>query len=83
MDSLKDKYHLPENRELLSIFYKECPPNNIIKPPTIRMSLTEDINKKDVVYLMNTDQKTIGSYPDEWIHIYTGGSAFKGIMNAG
>ena len=32
---------------------------------------------------MLTAQKTIDSYPEEWIHIYTGGSAFKGIMNAG
>ena len=42
------------------------------------MSLIEDINKENVVYLMNTAQKTIDSY-----HIYTDGSAFKGIMNAG
>ena len=32
---------------------------------------------------MNTAQKTIDSYPDEWIHIYNDESAFKGIMNAG
>ena len=84
-DSLKDKYHLPDNREPLSIFDQEHPPNIILKPPTIRTSLFEDINKKDsdVVYLMNTAQKTIDSYPDEWIHVYTDGSAFKGIMNAG
>ena len=28
-------------------------------------------------------QETIDSYPDEWIHLYTDGSAFKGTMNAG
>ena len=42
--------------------------------PTIRTTLLEDINKKDtdVVYLMNTVQKTIDSYPDEWISILMG-----------
>ena len=32
---------------------------------------------------MTTAQRTIDTYPDEWIHIYTDGSAFKGTMNAG
>ena len=32
---------------------------------------------------MNTAKKTIVIYPEEWIHVYTDGSAFKGIMNAG
>ena len=31
---------------------------------------------------MNTAQKTIDSYTDEWIHIYIDRSVFKGIMNA-
>ena len=78
-------WYLPDNRELLFILLnKEHPPNIIIKPSTIKTSLIEDINKKDsnVVYFMNTAQKTINShYPDE--RIYTDGSAFKGIMNAG
>ena len=84
-DNLKDKYHLPANREPLSIFDKEHPPNIIMKTPTIKTKLIEDISKKnsDTVYLMLTAQKTIDSYPEEWIHIYTDGSAFKGIMNAG
>ena len=56
-----------------------------MKTPTIKTKLIEDISKKnsDTVYLMLTAQKTIDSYPEEWIHIYTDGSAFKGIMNAG
>ena len=32
---------------------------------------------------MNIAQRTIDSYPETWIHIYTDGSAFKGTMNAG
>ena len=69
--NLKEKYHLPDKREPLFIFYKEHHPNIIINPP-IRTSLIEDINKKDsdVVYLMNTAQKTIDSYANRWIHIY-------------
>ena len=60
-DSLKEKYHLPDNRESLTIFDEEHPPNIIIKPPTIKTSLIEVINNKDsgVAYLMNTAQKTV------------------------
>ena len=63
---MKEKYNLPDNRELLSIFDKKHPPSIVIKPPTIRKpSLIEDINKKDsdVVCLMNKAEKTMD--PDE------------------
>ena len=84
-DELKEKYRLPENRQPLSLFDQEHPPNIKTTTPIIKTSLIEDINKKnsDVVSLMYAAQRTIDSYPDEWIHIYTDGSAFKGTMNAG
>jgi len=55
--NLKDKYHPPGNREPLSIFYKEPPPDTFVKSPMSNTKLTEDISKKlsDVVYLMNND----------------------------
>ena len=28
-------------------------------------------------------QKTILDYPSDWIHVYTDGSALKGVVNAG
>ena len=84
-DDLKEKYRLPENREPLSHFDHEHPPNIEILPPTIKTHLIQDLNKQnsDAVSLMNAAQRTIDSYPDEWIHIYTDGSAFKGTINAG
>ena len=84
-EKLKEKYRLPENRQPLSLFDQEHPPNTKITTPIIKTSISEDINKKnsDAVSLMYAAQRTIDSYPDEWIHIYTDGSAFKGTMNAG
>ncbi|GFS16737.1 hypothetical protein ElyMa_006804400 [Elysia marginata] len=32
---------------------------------------------------MITAQKTLGTYPEQWIHVYTDGSAFKGAINEG
>lgn len=84
-DDLKQKYRLPENREPISLFDHEHPPNINIISPTIKTHLIQDINKKksNAVSLMNAAKRTIDSYPDEWIHIYTDGSALKGTINAG
>ncbi|GFR90651.1 ribonuclease H [Elysia marginata] len=32
---------------------------------------------------MITAQKTLDTYPEHWIHVYTDGSAFKGTINGG
>ena len=84
-DDLSEKYRLPENRQPISLFDHEHPPNIQILSPTIKIDLIQNISKKntDVVSLMNIAQRTIDSYPETWIHIYTDGSAFKGTMNAG
>ena len=83
-DSLKEKYQLPEEREPVSLF-------DTIQPyvqrhvPVIKQQLTENVSKRDSdpLNLMNTALKTIDKYPDEWIHIYTDGSASEGTANAG
>ena len=53
-DELKEKYRLPENRQPLSLFDQEHPPNIKTTTPIIKTSLIEDINKKnsDVVTFM-------------------------------
>ena len=48
-------------------------------------NLKTKINKKED-YLINlkiTGLKTIQSFPDDCIHVYTDGSAMKGTVNAG
>ena len=64
-----------------SPFSTENLPNIQILSPTIKTDLIQNTNKKntDVVSLMNIAQ----SYPENWIHINTEGSAFKSTMNAG
>ena len=37
----------------------------------------------DVTDLHMTGMQTILEYPDDWIHVYTDGSAMKGTRNAG
>ena len=83
VDKLKDKVNLPESREQLR---KTCqtPPNRQPSPPEIRTALKEKANKKsDLMDLKRAAEKTILSYPDEWTHVYTDGSAEEGTRNAG
>ena len=82
---LQEKHHLPQNREPLETSKEHIPPNADIKKPNIKLNLNTEVSKKetDPNELMVKGQETIGSYPDEWIHVYTDGSAFKGTTNAG
>jgi len=82
---LQEKYHLPENREVASVTDKLLPPYICNATPEIKTSLVQDINKRntDTTTIITTAHKTIDSYPDQSIHVYTGGSAFKGTINAG
>ena len=84
-DSLKDKYVLPEEREPVSLFDINHEPFVQRREPKIKQHLIENIGKKesDTLNLMNTALSTIDKYPDEWIHIYTDGSASQGTTNAG
>ena len=83
VDKLKDKTNLPDNRAKLK---KTCstPPNLEPPPPEIKTALKGNANKKsDFMELKKAAEKTTLSYPDEWIHIYTDGSAEEGTKNAG
>ena len=82
---LQEKHHLPGSREPLQHYDKNTPPFLELRRPNIRTSLNKEVSKKhsDPVELMVAGLKTVQDYPDEWIKVYTDGSAFKGTMNAG
>ena len=82
---LQEKHHLPGSREPLQHYDKNTPPFLELKRPKVRTSLNKEVSKKhsDPVELMVAGLKTVQDYPDEWIKVYTDGSAFKGTMNAG
>ena len=81
--NLKEKINLPENRApLTKTSFK--PPNISPSPPKINTQLKEKATKKsDLIDLKRAAEKTIMSYPDEWTHVYTDGSAEDGTKNAG
>jgi hypothetical protein len=45
--------------------------------------IEEATKRSDPVSLMIASQRTIDAYPQEWIHVYTDGSAFKATIKAG
>ena len=63
----------------------ENPPHIQLQLPEIKLELKhQDVNKKsDPVTLKLATEDTIISYPQNWIQIYTDGSAFKTTINAG
>ena len=54
--------------------------NKIKETQKIETKLIENIGKKESnpLDLMNTALRTIDKYPDDWVHIYTDGSATSG-----
>ena len=82
---LQEKYHLPENRRIERFVEKNPHPGKERKSPSIFLDLNEKMSKKgsDVIDLQVTGLQTISKYPDDCIHVYTDGSAFKGAVNAG
>ena len=73
-------------RENKCHFDPEHPPHKEMKKPHIKLDIGDTcINKKNIdpVDLLFIAEKTIGQYPENWIHVYTDGSAFKGTVNAG
>ena len=82
---LQEKHQLPGNRAPLQQFDKNTPPYLELRRPNIRTSINNAVSKKhsDPVELMVAGLKTVQEYPDNWIQVYTDGSAFKGTMNAG
>ena len=84
-ESLNEKYTMPEVREQISLFDVNNHPGRSFAKPTIKKDLKVVQRKKDTdeTSLVFTASATINDYPDEWIHIYTDGSATKGTSNAG
>jgi ribonuclease HI len=82
--NIQDRYHLPEKRQQTSRVNKELPPNTQYKGPDIYVDIHNQIDKNDDPVLLSiTSRKTIDTYPDDWIHIYTDGSATKATVKAG
>ena len=84
-EKIKEKLSLPEERAPL---YKttSTPPNKLSTPPEIETNLKGKIKltkASDHVDLKLAAEKTIQSYPDEWTHVYTDGSAEEATRNAG
>ena len=84
VSEIKDRYHLPDQRQELQRVARNLPPHTYPKMPEIETKLKENATKSsDPVSLMRASQRTIEAYPDEWIHVYTDGSAFKATVKAG
>ena len=83
-NKLKEKYSLPEDRQPILLFDINSDPSKNLQLPTIKLQLVKDVKKKDeTVSLLNIALETIDTYPKQWIHIYTDGSASQGTTNAG
>ena len=79
-----DSHHLPQNRQETKRVNQSMPPHISLKEPTIKTSLRDNSTKSaDPVTLMLASHQTIDSYSNDWIHVYTDGSAFKGTTKAG
>ena len=81
---LQQKCYLPDNRSITKRV-SEIPPQKKIILPEINLKLNDEslTKKTDITKLKEAAEKTIASFPDSWIHIYTDGSAFKATVNAG
>ena len=84
INDLQNKHHLPENRQTIERVRRDLPPNFELKSPIIKCELIDNVNKKsDPHTLKMSALETIDSYPKDWVHAYTDGSAFKATVNAG
>ena len=81
---LQEKHYLPESRKSLDRVPKDLPPSLPLKQPTIKTRLLDGSNKQSNLATLRTSAlETVNSYPKDWIHVYTDGSAFKATTNAG
>ena len=87
MQEIKDlqtRHHLPTNRQSMERVRKDIPPNFETINLNIKTELIGNATKKsDPNTLRTAALETIDSYPSDWIHAYTDGSAFKATVNAG
>ena len=81
---INKRIQMPTNREPRPII-SEIPPYALPSHPLIRTFLIDrTINKQsDPLILRDTALETIESYPIDWIHAYTDGSATEAVRNAG
>ena len=83
-DKIKDNYNLPNDRESIVLFDANNNPSKKMMLPTVKDQMIKSVTKKDEpAVLLKTALATIDTYPDEWIKIYTDGSATDGTTNAG
>jgi hypothetical protein len=81
--NISEKYHLQEKRQEIVWAVKIMPPYTSLSPE-IYTRLIDGTNKSsDPVNTMNAARLTINTYPDDWIHVCTDGSACKATVNAG
>ena len=83
MKKLESKVHLPKDRTPIERM-QLVGPHSAPKAPEISSHLRGKANKQtDPIELRSQAEDTIAQYPDNWTHVYTDGSAFKGSINAG
>lgn len=83
MKEIENKVHLPKDRTPIERA-KSMGPHCTPKAPETSSLLKGYANKQtDPIELKRQAEDTIAQYPDNWVHVYTDGSAFKGTTNAG
>ena len=81
---LQEKHDLPIHRQEIINVMKDMPPHREFNLPEIGMSLVGNVTKKDdPVTVLTASLLTIDKFPDDWIHVYTDGSATKATSKAG
>ena len=81
---IREKHHLPHLRRLTNTVLKDLPPHMDLKPPEIKTWIKGNLSKKDdPIEILQASLQTIDTYSDQWIHVYTDGSAFRGTSKAG
>ena len=84
VNQIKDRYHLPDKGQETQRVSQSLAPHTCPQMPEIETKLMDDVTKSsDPIDLMRASQRTIDAYPDDWIHVYTDGSAFKATIKAG
>ena len=81
---LSEKHDLPTQRQEITTVMTDMPPHRKYNTPEINMSLVGNVTKKDdPVTVLTASLLTIDKFPDDWIHVYTDGSATRETRKAG
>ena len=81
---LQEKHNLPNERLDITNVMRDMPPHKEYRLPEVGMSLVGNVTKKDdPVTILTASLLTIDKFPDDWIHVYTDGSATKATTRAG